>query len=160
MKCIKGFIKTFKDGYGKIDKKTTNSYAFPFIVSFLIWILSSWIAVNIKELVEGQAVKMEEQLAIYCSALFSTAFTFFITTTIQNYFEIKYSKDNTGKRKMIWNGITFLFSFVYFCFYVKYLIELTACWSIIFLFISALGIFFSFKAFVETYNTEENSISG
>lgn len=76
MKCNKGFIKSFKDGYGKINKKTTNSYAFPFIFSFLIWLLSSWIAVNIKELVDGQAVKIEEQLAIYCSALFSTAFTF------------------------------------------------------------------------------------
>lgn len=83
-----------------------------------------------------------------------------MTTTIQNYFEIKYSKENTEKRKMIWNGTTFLFSIGYFGFYVKYLMELTVCWSIIFLFISALGIFFSFKAFVETYDTEENSISG
>lgn len=160
MKCIKGFIKSFRDGYGKIDKKTTNSYSFPFIVSFLIWFLSSWMAVNIKELVDGQAVEVKEQLIIYCTALFSTAFTFFITTTIQNYLEIKFSEENTGKRKMLWNGITFLFSIAYLFIYFKYLIESTFCWSVVFLFISALGIFFSFLAFVETYNTEENSISG
>ena len=156
MDKLKLAFSSFKTAYASINKQAANSFAVPFVLSFVVFIFTTTISLMIsKELGDISAA-----LPVYCSSLFSTVITFCLTTTIQNIFELKYTERDVKSRSAKYNIYSGVYSVAYVFVYFMYLLETSLAFGIIFLILSAVAIILSLLAFVETYQTENNSISG
>lgn len=153
---IKDKICWLKTTYNSIDKQASNSFSFPFLLSFVVFIFSTTISLIISEEIND----IQEALPVYCSSLFSTVITFCLTTTIQNFFELKYTSRNMKDRSAKFNIISFFYSVIYMFIYFIYLLETSVFFGILFLIISSIAIILSALAFIETYHIDDNSVSG
>lgn len=153
---MKSAFTSFKNAYASINKQAANSFAVPFIVSFVVFVLTTIISLIITE----ELNDISQALPVFCSSLFSTVITFCSTTTIQNFFEIKYTDRDIKDRSSRYNISSGIYSLAYIFIYFIYLLKTSLGFGITFLVLSAVAIILSLLAFVETYQTDNNSISG
>lgn len=156
MRKLKSTLISFKTAYASINKQYSNSFAIPFILSFVVIVFSTIISLIINDDFDDIYLA----LPVFCSSLFSTVITFCLTTTIQNFFELKYSNRDVKGKSSKFNMTSIIYSIAYIFIYFIYLLKTSLGFGIIFLVLSAVAIILSLLAFVETYQTDNNSISG
>ena len=153
---MKNKIKQIKVVFSSIPIQDFNSFAIPFIFSFIVFLLVT--AINLK--IDKTFSNISIALPTYCSSLFSTTITFCITTTIQNFFKNKYSNQESNSRSSKFNIISVGYSFAYLLVYMLYWLDKNVTFGKWFIVLSFVAIFLSLLAFVETYSKVPNSISG
>lgn len=153
---LKSAFISFKTAYASINKQYSGSFAVPFILSFVVFIFSTIISLIINKEFDDICLA----LPVFCSSLFSTVITFCLTTTIQNFFELKYTSRDVKDKSSTRNMASIIYSVAYIFIYFIYLLKTSLEFGIAFLVLSAVAIFLSLLAFVETYQTNNNSISG
>lgn len=153
---LKSAFISFKNAYASINKQSSNSFAVPFILSFLVFVFSTTISLIISDDLDDIYLA----LPIYCSSLFSTVITFCLTTTIQNFFELKYTDRDVKNTSSKCNIFSIIYSVTYVFIYFIYLLKTSLEFGVIFLVLSAVAIILTLLAFVETYQTDNNSVSG
>lgn len=154
---LKSTFASIKTAYASINKQAANSFAVPFVLSFVVFIFTTTISLMISEELDDISIA----LPVFCSSLFSTVITFCLTTTIQNLFELKYTDRDVKDQSSKYNISSGIYSVAYVFIYFMYLLKTSLGFGITFLVLSAVAIILSLLAFVETYKTDNNnSISG
>lgn len=126
---LKSAFTSFKNAYASINKQSSNSFAVPFILSFLVFIFSTTISLIISDDFDDIYLA----LPVYCSSLFSTVITFCLTTTIQNFFELKYTDRDVKNISSKFNIFSLIYSVTYVFIYFIYLLKTSLGFGVIFL---------------------------
>ncbi len=156
MKKIKSAITTIKTAYGSINKQAANSFGVSLGLSFVICLLVTVVGFFISDSFDNMSLA----LPALCSSLFSTTITFCLTTTVQNLFELKYTDKEVKDRSSKWTVSLLFYSIIYVFVYFMYLSKTSDVFGIIFLVISGIGVLLSLLSFIETYQADNNNISG